>query len=136
MSPSLLTRLSQVYLGHPFRVAVSTAKVLAAGHLAITYFYSWGTVSGPSMLPKWEIWGDGAVVSHLYRRGAGIRVGDLVKFKVPINGTDAIKRVVGLPGDYVLVHSADSPRDEMIQVRFSYYASVWLTPDGGEELQE
>lgn len=109
-------RLRATYLGHPFRTLLTTVKFLAASHLAITYFYSWGAVSGPSMLPHWEVWGDGAVVSHLHRRGAGVRVGDLVKFKIPVTDEDAIKRVAGLPGDYVLAHSADSGRDEMIQV--------------------
>lgn len=69
------------------------------------------------MLPGWEIWGEGAIVSHLHRRGVDVKVGDLVKFKVPVTDDEAIKRVAGLPGDYVLVHSPDSGRDEMIQVR-------------------
>lgn len=68
------------------------------------------------MLPYWEIWGNGAIVAHQYRRGCGIKVGDLVKFKVPMTEGDAIKRVAGLPGDYVLMHSPDSGREEMIQV--------------------
>lgn len=123
-SAPLLGRLGQTYLGHPFRALVAAAKVLAAGHLAITYFYSWGTVSGPSMLPAWEVWGEGAVVSHLYRRGVGVRVGDLVKFKVPVTDADGIKRVAGLPGDYILVHSADSGRDEMMQVRL--YIRIYI----------
>lgn len=112
------TRFHQIYLGHPFRVLCATAKLLAAGHVAVTYFYSWGAVTGPSMLPGWEIWGEGAIVSHLHRHGVGVRVGDVVKFKVPTTDDDAIKRLAGLPGDYVLVHSPESGRDEMIQVRW------------------
>lgn len=72
------------------------------------------------MLPGWEIWGEGAVISHTYRYGRGVRVGDLVKFKVPISEDDAIKRVAGMPGDYVLVHTPDTGHDEMIQVSFSW----------------
>lgn len=68
------------------------------------------------MLPFWEVFGDGALTSRFYRRGKGIKVGDLVEFKVPINDARAIKRVAGLPGDYVLSYSPESGRDEMIQV--------------------
>lgn len=68
------------------------------------------------MLPSWEVWGDGAVTSRFYRRGKGIKVGDLILFKVPINDGLALKRVAGLPGDYVLKYSPESGRNEMIQV--------------------
>lgn len=110
------TRLKAGYMSRPGRVFISTTKILAAAHLSLTYFYSWGTVSGPSMLPEWEVWGDGVVTSQLYRRGKGIKVGDLIKFKVPVTDQEAVKRVAGLPGDYVLIHSPDSGREEMIQV--------------------
>lgn len=116
--PPLLTRLRHRYLGHPVRTFLTAVQLLAAGHVFVTYGYEWKGVSGPSMLPGWEIWGEGAVVSKLYRRGRDIRVGDLVKFKVPVTEEEAIKRVAGLPGDYVLVHSPTGGRDEMIQVRF------------------
>lgn len=68
------------------------------------------------MLPEWDIWGQGAVVSLAYRHGRGIKVGDLVKFKVPVSDAEAIKRVAGLPGDYVLVHTPGTAQEEMIQV--------------------
>lgn len=112
----MASRILGPYRGRPFRTLVATAKILAAGHLGFTYFYSWSPVSGPSMLPFWEIWGNGAIVAHQYRRGRGIEVGDLVSFKVPTSNNPAIKRVAGLSGDYVLVHSPDKGRDEMIQV--------------------
>ncbi|CAN8095297.1 unnamed protein product [Discula destructiva] len=116
--------LLHTYLGHPFRVLLFFSKVLCAGHLCFSYLYSWGTVSGPSMLPGFEVWGEGVVVAHRHRRGRDVRVGDLVQFKVPVSEDDAIKRVAGLPGDYVLVHSPDrrqqqqqqGGRGEMIQV--------------------
>ncbi|KAF3770964.1 LexA/Signal peptidase [Cryphonectria parasitica EP155] len=110
------TRLCQTYFGRPLRVFLATGQFLAAAHFFVTYFYSWGSACGPSMLPGWEVWGQGAITSHLHRRGKDVRVGDLVKFKIPITQGDAIKRVAGLPGDYVLVHSPESGRDEMIQI--------------------
>lgn len=121
MPPPFLTRFRHRYLGHPLRLFLKTVQWLAAGHLLVTYGYAWGSVSGPSMLPGWEIWGEGALVSKYHRRGRDIKVGDTVKFKVPVSdGNEAIKRVAGLPGDYVLVHSPTSGRDEMIQARLSY----------------
>lgn len=117
MSSPFSTRLLNTYLGHPIRALTVAARLLAAAHLTITYFYSWGATSGPSMLPGWEVFGQGAVVSHLHRRGAGVRVGDLVKYRIPINDGEGIKRVAGLPGDYVLVHSPGGGPGHMIQVR-------------------
>ena len=105
------------YYGRPFHLFADAAKVLAAAHLFWAYGYDWGRVSGPSMLPGWSVWGEGAVISHLYRRGRGIQVGDLVRFKIPINDEVAIKRVLGLPGDYVMMNTPESGSDAMIQVR-------------------
>lgn len=76
------------------------------------------------MLPFWDIMGNGAVMSRFYRRGKDIKVGDLIEFKVPINDTNAIKRVAGMPGDYVMIFGPESGRDEMIQV------SCGATADG------
>lgn len=117
MSP-LSTLLRQTYHSPPVRFFIAAGKFLAAGHLCVSYLYSWGQVSGPSMLPGWEILGEGVVVSHTYRHGRGVQVGDVVRFKVPVSEAYAMKRVVGLPGDYVLVHTPDTGRDEMIQVSF------------------
>ncbi|ROW09180.1 hypothetical protein VPNG_05691 [Cytospora leucostoma] len=104
------------YYGHPFHLFADAAKVLAAAHLFWVYGYDWGRVSGPSMLPGWSVWGEGAIISHWYRRGKGIQNGDLVRFKIPINDEVAIKRVLGLPGDYVLINTPESGSDAMIQV--------------------
>lgn len=82
------------------------------------------------MLPFWEVFGDGAWTSRFHRRGKGIQVGDLVLFKVPINNGRAIKRVAGLPGDYVLSHSPESGRDEMIQVSCCCAFLCWTKAHG------
>lgn len=75
------------------------------------------------MLATLSAYGDGVVVSHLHRQGRGVRVGDVVDFKHPMQpGFGAIKRVAGLPGDFVM---RDSPGlgkglegTKMIQVGF------------------
>ncbi|KAK3651635.1 hypothetical protein LTR56_004364 [Elasticomyces elasticus] len=52
-------------------------------------------------------YGESVVVSKWFRRGRGLRVGDLVSFKHPINmGENAVKRILGMPGDFVAVGGA------------------------------
>ena len=62
------------------------------------------------MLPTLEVTDDWVYVSCFYRRGRGIRVGDVVTIKHPMfPGTGASKRVLGMPGDFVL---RDTPGKE------------------------
>lgn len=72
------------------------------------------------MLTTLSAYGDGVLVSHLHRRGRGIQVGDVVGFKHPIEpGYGVIKRVVGMPGDFVMRDSPGGGKGEltrMIQV--------------------
>lgn len=70
------------------------------------------------MLPTLRTTGDCVFVSRLSRRGKDVRVGDMVSVKHPMfAGTGAIKRLVGLPGDFVLRDLPGSSSDSMIQVR-------------------
>ena len=105
-------------MGHPLRWALGTLKTIAACHLIFTYGYSVGPTSGPSMLPTIETWGEYVLVSRRHRLGRNVQVGDLVVYTVPIHpGADAVKRVIGMPGDYVLMNSPDSGSDAMLKVR-------------------
>jgi mitochondrial inner membrane protease subunit 1 len=105
------------YYGRPVALIADASKALAAVHLFFDYGYDWGTVSGPSMLPGWSVWGEGAITSRRYRHGKGVKVGDLVCFKIPVNDGTAIKRVLGLAGDYVMMGTPETGQDSMIQVR-------------------
>lgn len=74
--------------------------------------------AGPSMLPTIAVRGDWVWISKAYRRGRGIAVGDVVSLKHPLMPEEgAIKRVLGMPGDFVM---RDTPgvegRGMMIQV--------------------
>ncbi len=112
--PRFLTRLS----GQPWRWVRGTLKTLAAGHLLLTYGFSIGPAYGASMLPTIQIWGEWLVVSKRHRYGRDVQVGDIVIYTVPIYpNTDGAKRVLGMPGDYVLLNSPDSDSDAMTQVR-------------------
>lgn len=76
------------------------------------------------MLTTLSAYGDGVLVSHLHRQGRGVQVGDVVDFKHPMfPGFGAIKRVVGMPGDFVM---RDTPglgkgdATKMIQVSWRF----------------
>ncbi len=103
--------------GHPWRWFRGTVKTLAFLHVFITYGYVVGPAYGPSMLPTFEVLSERLLISKRYRNGRNLRVGDLVVYKIPVEPeADGIKRVLGLPGDYVLINSPDSDKDAMIQV--------------------
>lgn len=70
------------------------------------------------MLPTFEVVGEAAVINRTYRRGRNIGVGDVVAYDIPVEKKDTgMKRVIGMPGDYVLINSPESGSSEMIQVR-------------------
>ena len=75
------------------------------------------------MLPTFPVFGDILVTDKSYRRGGAgrgkeIKVGDVVQFdSVYEPGEKVIKRVVGMPGDYVLMNTPGSRREDMVQVR-------------------
>jgi inner membrane protease subunit 1 len=90
------------------RVVLNTLKFVALTHLIWEYVISMAPASGPSMLPTFEVVGEWLLVSRLHRFGRGISVGDVVAYNIPINEEMGVKRVLGMPGDYVLM---DTPTD-------------------------
>lgn len=72
---------------------------------------------GPSMLPTLSISNDVVWCSRSYRRGRGIQVGDVVEVRHPMMPeVGAIKRVIGLPGDFVVRDPTAVVEDGMLQV--------------------
>lgn len=70
------------------------------------------------MLPTFEISDEWLLISKRHRHGRDVAVGDLVVYKIPIfPDSDGIKRVLGLPGDYVMLDTPESGSEAMIQVR-------------------
>ena len=103
--------------GKSIRVYVNIVKFTAAAHLFVQYVGVCHRTEGPSMLPTLNVEGDWLLISHLHRRGRNIKVGDVVSFKHPlIPGEGAVKRVIGMPGDFVMRDSPGSGSDMMIQV--------------------
>jgi inner membrane protease subunit 1 len=72
-------------------------------HISFGYFYSIRTSTGESMYPTLAVRGDWWICSKRHRRGKNIQVGDIVSFAHPLlRGFGGVKRVVGMPGDFVL----------------------------------
>ena len=66
------------------------------------------------MLPTISASGDIIYVSKLYRRGKNVKVGDVINCKHPtFPGVGIVKRIVGMPGDFV---ARDGIGKTMIQV--------------------
>ena len=90
------------------RHASSILTGACAFYLIIHTVASIRSANGASMLPTLNVWSerggfDRILLSYLHRRGRGIQVGDIVSFSHPVRrGNCVIKRVVGMPGDFVL----------------------------------
>ena len=70
------------------------------------------------MLPTLAVSGDFLVIAKWHRRGRGIVAGDVISYAHPLfPGTVAVKRVVGMPGDFVV--STWEPSVLLMQQEFS-----------------
>lgn len=68
------------------------------------------------MLPTIEVH-DWLLTSKLHRRGQDVQVGDVVSFWHPVDGHKVVKRVHGMPGDFVMRDSPDGVGEKvMLQV--------------------
>lgn len=96
--------------------AFSGIGFFAAGHIFFHYFYEGDFAYGISMLPTLSAFGNYVIISKYYRRGRDVVVGDVVSFKHPVReGEYAVKRVMGMEGDFVLMNSPGRS-DAMLQV--------------------
>lgn len=94
------------FLGHPIRLLYATAQTFALAHVISHYGISFGHGWGPSMLPTFLVAGEWFITDKRCRRGRGVGVGDCVVYAIPVEpGEEGVKRVMGMPGDYVLLNS-------------------------------
>ena len=85
------------------RFYLSLISLCCSGILFRYYIYNWAYGSGPSMMPTIPDQTNLLFINQRYRNGHGIQVGDCVQFSNPMfRGVHNGKRVVGMPGDYVL----------------------------------
>lgn len=90
--------------------------VLAA-HVFVDYFYAIHGTWGISMVPTLAASGDSVLISKYYRHGRDLKVGDIVSFKHPLReDIRASKRIIGMPGDFVLRDTPEKGQGMMIQV--------------------
>lgn len=128
-APPILARWPNVYWAVQYLI-LGTGAILAF-HIWSEYFFTFSQAEGISMTPIMNGTGDWLLLSKMYRRGRYVKVGDLVSFKHPIDeGTFGVKRVIGMPGDFVL---RDTPGTSgvMIQVR-----GIFNGTDNGRALIE
>ncbi|ORY00744.1 peptidase S24/S26A/S26B/S26C [Clohesyomyces aquaticus] len=111
-----------------FGYTLLAAQVFFGIHFTFEYLFAIRSTSGVSMVPTipHSYAGHPSILIYKlwYRRGRNIRVGDVVEFKHPvIPGASAVKRVVGMPGDFVSVVTPGR-----LEVELDPEGDVW---DGG-----
>ena len=113
-APPVLARYPRVYWA--VQVLIYASGIALGWHIWCEYFFTLSLAEGISMTPTMNATGDWLLLSKTYRRGRYVKVGDIISFKHPIDeGTYSVKRVVGMPGDFVLRDSPDTS-GAMIQV--------------------
>ncbi|EKG20479.1 Peptidase S26A signal peptidase I [Macrophomina phaseolina MS6] len=86
-------------------------------HWAGTLLYTLKFTYGASMVPTISTIGDAVLISKRHRRGRSVGVGDLVSYEHPFKpGYGVIKRVVGMPGDFVLRDTPGEGEGLVVQV--------------------
>ena len=87
-------------------------------HVFANYCYTIRPTVGISMSPTLNATGDCVLVSRRHRRGRNISVGDVVTFHHPVKIPEGgLKRVVGMPGDFVLRDTPGKGEGLLLQVR-------------------
>lgn len=100
-----------------FYSSFAAVQFFCLSHLFANHVGTLRNTYGPSMLPTLNARGDWVFINTSYRRGKGVKVGDIVSFKHPMfPGESASKRVLGMPGDYVMRHTPGSGNGAMLQV--------------------
>ena len=90
-------------IGQTLYVATIIGSGSCAGLLISHYLLVHGFSSGPSMVPTLPSSHSISLNSPMYRHGKGIQLGDIVNAKSPLQARSMVgKRIIGLPGDYVL----------------------------------
>lgn len=102
---------------HVLKLSPRVIAVSLAFHITVTYVISYNPCTGISMLPTFNSDGDCVLTSKWHRRGRGVQIGDIVSYEHPVKpGGRAIKRVIGLEGDFVLRDTPGVGSGVMVQV--------------------
>jgi len=117
-------------------VLVGLGFVLSLGLMRATLFAP-VRVASASMMPTYAA-GDVVLVSERPPDLSDIDRGDLVTFRSPEDGHDALKRVIGLPGDSLVIKDAElyvngrHVREPYVNHRLidAYYSRTYTVPRG------
>ncbi|KAF2102905.1 LexA/Signal peptidase [Rhizodiscina lignyota] len=82
-------------------------------HVILSHGFDVVSPYGISMLPTSAHDGDWILLDKTKRRGRNIKVGDVISFKHPIMPYYGLKRVIAMPGDFVLAGSPDAKGGEL-----------------------
>ena len=117
--PAQLRRLQNMRLNlTPVGLLVRTFNLALLAHTFFAYAYTVKFTWGASMVPTMAAAGDAVLIDKSKRRGRDIVVGDLVSFEQPFRlDQGVIKRVIGMPGDFVLRDTPGKGVGTMVQVR-------------------
>jgi mitochondrial inner membrane protease subunit 1 len=100
----------RTFIGKITHSAILVGSLYCTSELIRHYLLDYGFSEGPSMVPTIPASQSMSIGSPLYRNGKNIKVGDIVHAKNPLLPHSKIgKRVIGLPGDYVLKDPSLSP---------------------------
>ena len=103
-----------------------TSDTLVFAHVFVTYFYTIRPTVGISMVPTLNATGDWILLSRRHRRGKDIGVGDLVNCHHPVKiGERVIKRVIGMPGDFVLRDTPGKGDGLLLKVSTIFATNIW-----------
>ncbi|NPA31563.1 MAG: signal peptidase I [Chloroflexi bacterium] len=123
-------------LGRFLRETFYTLFLTAALYIALNAVTARIRVEGYSMVPTLR-GGEFILVNRLaYRFGRLPQRGDIIVFRPENNGLgDYIKRVVGLPGDEILVQNGtvfvnNQPLYEPYVLEKPFYSGYWKVPEG------
>lgn len=98
-------------------IIFTSATVFLSGHIVFKYGFAIKPTLGISMVPTIAAAGDWVLISRSYRRGRHVVVGDMVSFAHPVKvEQSAIKRVIGMPGDFVLRDTPGKGAGVMLRV--------------------
>ncbi|KAK2773727.1 hypothetical protein FQN53_003964 [Emmonsiellopsis sp. PD_33] len=112
-------------------VLVGATTVLAGRKLFYEHCFSIETSYGPSMYPTIPFSKSWLIVSKFHKHGKNVQVGDIVVARNPrVLHQQVAKRVLGMPGDYVLKETPSGDYKEkdaeMIRVPEGH---VWIVGD-------
>ncbi|KIV93459.1 signal peptidase I [Exophiala mesophila] len=109
-TPQIQTSTHRTPVSYVIQMVTAGVAIWASTALISHHVITTSNSIGPSMYPSMPETLSVNIISRRHQKGKNIRLGDVIIFDSPIfpRGS-ACKRVVGMPGDYILRDEAQSP---------------------------